>query len=256
MLLPLLALVGLGALVWASGDKPKPRPNVEPDLEPRKDTGAPPPSGADLSCVDTNIADVDWVQRRLTRHGFPVSDDGACGPKTRAAIRSFQASVFLSQTGYADEATISALESAPSTAVGDTSESYVGGGMESGLSGISDALIDEVCQAGTKDALSTVAALYKSGLAEYGRQNVITDERKASDWDPSVYSLTKEAKDLILYTYWKCFDDVLSEQGFRRFFPAGRPQYVAKLSTEAARAVTYNVDGGLSQDILTGYYFD
>lgn len=51
-----------------------------------------------------------WLQSRLTAHGFPVGPiDGVIGSKTIAAINAFQASRGLNVSGQADAATVDAL---------------------------------------------------------------------------------------------------------------------------------------------------
>jgi hypothetical protein len=49
------------------------------------------------------------AQRELSSRGFSVTVDGRMGPQTRSAIRSFQASEGLPQTGVLDAATADAL---------------------------------------------------------------------------------------------------------------------------------------------------
>ena len=52
----------------------------------------------------------EWVQSRLTAHGFAVGPiDGDIGPKTIAAINAFQKSRGLNVSGQADAATVDAL---------------------------------------------------------------------------------------------------------------------------------------------------
>ena len=54
----------------------------------------------------------EWLQSRLTSHGFPVGPiDGVIGDKTTAAIKAFQAARGLPVSGKADEATVAALRS-------------------------------------------------------------------------------------------------------------------------------------------------
>ena len=56
-----------------------------------------------------------WIQSRLTAHGFPCGViDGVLGPKTTAALRAFQRSVGLEQTGVADQDTVAALRQSAS----------------------------------------------------------------------------------------------------------------------------------------------
>ena len=51
-----------------------------------------------------------WLQSRLTAHGFPVGViDGVIGPKTIAALRAFQGARGLLVTAFADAATVAAL---------------------------------------------------------------------------------------------------------------------------------------------------
>lgn len=58
-----------------------------------------------------------WLQSRLTSHGFPVGTiDGDIGPVTLKALKSFQKSRGLHQSGQADKATVEALRS---TSVGN-----------------------------------------------------------------------------------------------------------------------------------------
>lgn len=52
----------------------------------------------------------EWLQSRLTAHGFPVGGiDGIIGKTTLAGLRAFQRSKGLPQTGQADKATVAAL---------------------------------------------------------------------------------------------------------------------------------------------------
>lgn len=51
----------------------------------------------------------EWLQSRLTAHGFPVTIDGAVGTLTIAALEAFQKSRSLPVTGKADDATVAAL---------------------------------------------------------------------------------------------------------------------------------------------------
>lgn len=51
----------------------------------------------------------EWLQSRLTAHGFPVTIDGAVGTLTIAALEAFQKSKNLPVTGKADDATVIAL---------------------------------------------------------------------------------------------------------------------------------------------------
>lgn len=58
-----------------------------------------------------------WLQSRLTAHGFPVGQiDGVIGPVTTAAIKAFQASRGIEPTGLANTATVEALRSTSSAA--------------------------------------------------------------------------------------------------------------------------------------------
>lgn len=51
-----------------------------------------------------------WLQSRLTSHGFPVGAiDGKIGPVTLAAIKAFQSANGLPVTGQSDDATVAAL---------------------------------------------------------------------------------------------------------------------------------------------------
>ena len=59
---------------------------------------------------------VEAIQRALTTHGFdPGNIDGAMGWRTRGALRVFQRSVGLPDTGRADSATLTALGLGPRT---------------------------------------------------------------------------------------------------------------------------------------------
>ena len=59
---------------------------------------------------------VEAIQRALTAHGFdPGNIDGAMGWRTRGALRVFQRSVGLPDTGRADSATLTALGLEPRT---------------------------------------------------------------------------------------------------------------------------------------------
>lgn len=58
-----------------------------------------------------------WLQSRLTAHGFPVGPiDGIVGPKTYAAIKAFQKAKGLTVSGVADEITVAALRQTASFA--------------------------------------------------------------------------------------------------------------------------------------------
>lgn len=59
----------------------------------------------------------EWLQSRLTAHGFPVGIiDGDLGSKSIAALKAFQASRQLPVTGKADAATVEALRASASVA--------------------------------------------------------------------------------------------------------------------------------------------
>lgn len=61
----------------------------------------------------------EWLQSRLTSHGFPVGPiDGMIGDKTTAAIKAFQAARGLVQTGKSDTETVAALRSTSVGSVG------------------------------------------------------------------------------------------------------------------------------------------
>jgi len=51
-----------------------------------------------------------WLQRLLTKAGFPTKDDGLLGKKTRTAIEAFQTMNGLSKTGKFDVATVTMLK--------------------------------------------------------------------------------------------------------------------------------------------------
>lgn len=55
---------------------------------------------------------VESLQRRLSACGYPLSADGEFGPLTQKAIKAFQRDHGLGETGFADAATLAALESA------------------------------------------------------------------------------------------------------------------------------------------------
>lgn len=58
----------------------------------------------------------EWLQSRLTAHGFPVGPiDGSIGPNTLKAIAAFQAAKGLKLTGVSDKATVDALRVPAST---------------------------------------------------------------------------------------------------------------------------------------------
>lgn len=60
----------------------------------------------------------EWVQSRLTAHGFPVGIiDGKLGPNSIAGLKAFQTERGLSVTGLADAATVEALRSSSSDGV-------------------------------------------------------------------------------------------------------------------------------------------
>ena len=52
---------------------------------------------------------VKWLQNRLNQLGYSLDVDGSCGPKTVAAIKSFQKKKHLSVDGYCGSATYKAL---------------------------------------------------------------------------------------------------------------------------------------------------
>lgn len=55
---------------------------------------------------------VEWMQSRLASHGFPTGlIDGYAGPVTTKALKAFQASRKLPQSGVGDAATVEALRS-------------------------------------------------------------------------------------------------------------------------------------------------
>lgn len=57
----------------------------------------------------------EWLQSRLTAHGFPCGAiDGDIGPKTLAALRAFEAANGLPANGTADEAVVGALRKSSS----------------------------------------------------------------------------------------------------------------------------------------------
>jgi len=61
---------------------------------------------------DTNDSGVTGAQARLSNLGYaPGSIDGQAGPKTRAALRTFQEAHGLEPTGELDDATIDKLQS-------------------------------------------------------------------------------------------------------------------------------------------------
>ncbi len=53
---------------------------------------------------------VRWVQWMLVKCGFSIAVDGSCGPKTRAAIRAFQANYKLETDGIAGPKTKAKLK--------------------------------------------------------------------------------------------------------------------------------------------------
>jgi len=60
-----------------------------------------------------------WLQSRLTAHGYPVGIiDGVIGGKTLAAVMAFQRARGLAITGKADAATVDALKRSASSGVG------------------------------------------------------------------------------------------------------------------------------------------
>ncbi len=62
----------------------------------------------------------EWMQARLTVHGYPVSVDGALGGETRRALIAFQQKKKLKQSGVADQATIGALRMEPDSKIAVT----------------------------------------------------------------------------------------------------------------------------------------
>ncbi|MFC6488040.1 peptidoglycan-binding protein [Nitratireductor sp. GCM10026969] len=55
----------------------------------------------------------EWLQSRLSAHGFRVAQDGAIGGETRRALVAFQRANDLKQSGVADAQTVEALRMAP-----------------------------------------------------------------------------------------------------------------------------------------------
>lgn len=67
-----------------------------------------------------------WLQSRLTAHGYPVGPiDGVVGVLTIAALKAFQAARGLAVTGTADEGTVAALRT-PSSRIPDDVAKVVG----------------------------------------------------------------------------------------------------------------------------------
>lgn len=67
-----------------------------------------------------------WVQSRLTAHGFPVGlIDGKLGPVSIAALKKFQKRESLDITGKADAATVEALRKPSSTVAGGLKRSPI-----------------------------------------------------------------------------------------------------------------------------------
>jgi peptidoglycan hydrolase-like protein with peptidoglycan-binding domain len=63
----------------------------------------------------SNLSFEEWVQSRLTSHGFPCGlIDGIIGPITFAALKAFQEHYGLAQSGVTDEATVKALRASAS----------------------------------------------------------------------------------------------------------------------------------------------
>ena len=78
-------------------------------------TGSPPPPIPEPppTIPDLGLEDAKDVQRELLALGFnPGPIDGIVGPRTRAALRAFQAAHGLEQTGLLTDATRAALENA------------------------------------------------------------------------------------------------------------------------------------------------
>lgn len=88
------------------GGSPPPRPRPEPVREPPRPLGL-------LSVSDSSgqyDAQVEIVQKMLARLGYDVgTPDGRLGPRTERAIRAFQASNGLPETGLVTMRLIDAL---------------------------------------------------------------------------------------------------------------------------------------------------
>ena len=79
-------------------------PSVSPKTTPRIERTIPKPTPQDVSGM------VIRVQAALMRRGFYNGDiDGLLGPKTRAALRAFQRTEGIPQTGRMDIATLTRL---------------------------------------------------------------------------------------------------------------------------------------------------
>lgn len=77
------------------------------------------PSLAQVRAGDASIvkgnggAPVNHVQDRLNAHGANLDADGKFGPKTQAAVKDFQRTHNLKETGRVDKDTLAALDAAP-----------------------------------------------------------------------------------------------------------------------------------------------
>ena len=67
---------------------------------------APPPMPANLTAAQQRVAK---VQMALNANGAQLDVDGRMGPKTRAALKSFQSAHKLKPTGQPDSASMKAL---------------------------------------------------------------------------------------------------------------------------------------------------
>ncbi len=98
------------------------------------DSSYVPPADVSASADVQSTAPVDSTQlsaaqEALNAQGYRVATDGIMGPKTEAAIRSYQQANSLTPTGALDTQTMKALN------VSDTSGGMSGGGMSGGMSG-------------------------------------------------------------------------------------------------------------------------
>lgn len=97
-------------------------PNASgPNSAARNNGAAGPGAGSGATTNDPNAmnngsasasvsqTDVMGAQQALSQHGFQVTQDGIIGPKTKGAIRQFQAKNGLPETGELDSQTVDML---------------------------------------------------------------------------------------------------------------------------------------------------
>lgn len=96
------------ALGDAAGPEPEPEPQPEPEPEPDPSDWSGTASRPTIRRGDRG-EDVRYLQQRLRAYGYTISADGAFGPATESAVRSFQRSNGLTADGVVGPKTWQAL---------------------------------------------------------------------------------------------------------------------------------------------------